>query len=93
MYLLYFQLSSQEEFLLAAALLSMTFKPENKESLVLSKSSTMSAFLGIQYCSTLFILVIMSIVHCILPFRHVSLIQNTNSNIGYSYLSVFFPLI
>ena len=90
MYLLYFQLSSQEEFLLAAALLSMTFKPENKESLVLSKSSTMSAFLGIQYCSTLFILVIMSIVHCILPFRHVSLIQNTNSNIGYSFLSISF---
>ncbi|XP_059350531.1 cationic amino acid transporter 2-like isoform X1 [Daphnia carinata] len=59
--------SSTEELLIAAGLLSMTFKPENKETHILSKSSLMSAFLGIQYCSTLFIFVIMSILHCFLP--------------------------
>jgi hypothetical protein len=60
---------SKEEFLMAAALLSMTFKPENKETHILTKSSLMSAFLGIQYCSTLFLFVIMSIFHCFLPPR------------------------
>jgi hypothetical protein len=54
---------------MAAALLSMTFKPENKETHILTKSSLMSAFLGIQYCSTLFLFVIMSIFHCFLPPR------------------------
>lgn len=60
---------SKEEFLSSVAMLTMAFSNENKEPRILSKSSTVSAFLGAGYCANLIHFVAMAVVFSFIPSR------------------------
>lgn len=59
----------KEEFLSSVALMVIAFTPENKEPRLLLKASSISAYLGANYCINFLFLVGLAVVFSFLPLR------------------------
>ena len=70
MHVIHFISLQGEQFLMAAALMFIAFKPDNREAKLHSSAKNVSIYVGVNHCTHLLLLIAMAVVVTLVSTRY-----------------------